>query len=120
MRKFLIVPLLLTSLTFTACGNSGSAVVPTDTDGPANPINDGDSGIFQSGGGGAAPGNNGSGNGSGNGSSGGNSNSLGNEPQVHGGGSQPVPEPGTLLLVGSGLAGVGASLLRRRRKQAKA
>lgn len=30
------------------------------------------------------------------------------------GGSQPVPEPGTLLLVGTGLAGV--ALLRRRQK----
>jgi hypothetical protein len=35
-----------------------------------------------------------------------------------GGGGQPVPEPGTLLLVGTGLAGV--ALLRRRRRQPEA
>jgi hypothetical protein len=33
-----------------------------------------------------------------------------------GGGGQPVPEPGTLLLVGSGLVGVAlANRIRRRR-----
>lgn len=41
----------------------------------------------------------------------------GEEPTEGGNGGQPVPEPGTLLLVGSGLAGVGASLLRRRRRR---
>lgn len=35
---------------------------------------------------------------------------------AQGSGAQPVPEPSTLLLLGSGLAGVGASMFRRRRK----
>jgi hypothetical protein len=63
-------------------------------------------------GGGGGNGSSGANNG---GSAGGGGSSVGQE----GGGSssQPVPEPGTLLLVGSGLAGVGASLLRRRRKR---
>ena len=32
------------------------------------------------------------------------------------GGAQPVPEPGTLILFGTGIAGLGASMLRRRRR----
>lgn len=31
-------------------------------------------------------------------------------------GAQPVPEPGTLILFGTGVAGLGASMLRRRRR----
>ncbi len=41
----------------------------------------------------------------------------GTEPEGGGNGGQPVPEPGTLFLVGSGLAGLSASLVRRRRRR---
>lgn len=41
----------------------------------------------------------------------------GTEPEGGGNGGQPVPEPCTLLLVGSGFAGLSASLLRRRRRR---
>lgn len=42
----------------------------------------------------------------------------GNSIKLNGGGNTPVPEPATMLLLGTGLAGV-ASRIRKRRKAAK-
>ena len=77
----------------------------------------GNSGGGGSGGGGGGGGNSGGGGGGNSGGGGGgNSGGGGGGGSGGGNGSQPVPEPGTLILFGSGLAGVGASLLRRRRR----
>ena len=139
MRKTLFINLMLASLAFTAC-SEGSGLIVTDTIGPEAPINAPDTGVFtpvepspnsttQPSNGGSA----GSGSGEpggqsepvgGGGNQGGSSSNTGtgeggNPGAEPGGsnGSQPVPEPGTLFLVGSGLAGFGASLLRRRRRR---
>jgi hypothetical protein len=75
----------------------------------------GGSGSGSSSGGGGSSGS-GSGGGSGSGSGGGTTPGGGSGAGGGGGGSggSPVPEPGTLLLVGTGLT--GAALLRRRRQ----
>ncbi|MEO6593218.1 MAG: PEP-CTERM sorting domain-containing protein [Planctomycetota bacterium] len=131
---------LLLSLTacfcFAACADhSGTAMTPDN--GPQAPVNPPDSGAWNaperngassstssstapvSG----APGSGGEGSSAGStagpgiGSSGGSNSGSGGTGLPPEEGGQPVPEPGTLLLVGSGLAGV--ALLRRRRQQAR-
>ena len=145
MRKILLTNLLIASLALHSCSD-GSATVVTDRVGPEAPINEPDPSIFSGTGAGgeesAAPSNGSeSGTGSpgtgeggealeeptggqaGNGSNGNGSGGTGEGPNPGGEGGggnpssgQPVPEPGTLLLFGTGLAGIGASLLRRRRR----
>ena len=142
MRKILLTNLLIASLALHSCSD-GSATVVTDRVGPEAPINEPDPSIFSGTGAGgeetAAPSNgsesgtgspgtgeggealeeptggqSGTGNGSGGTGEGPNPGGEGGGGNPSGG--QPVPEPGTLLLFGTGLAGIGASLLRRRRR----
>ena len=142
MRKPLSINLLIACLMMTACSDHVGTIV-TDQVGPEAPINEPDQGVFSPsdpGAGGSSPvaggttgaGTSGGGNGAGGssqpdpvgggtagGTGGGSTGGATHNPGLEGGnnGGQPVPEPGTLLLVGSGLAGVGASLLRRRRRR---
>jgi hypothetical protein len=122
-----LLPILavLAGLTLGACGGGShtKSIAPAST--PPPPVNPPDPG--SSGGGGGSPGTEtggstsggGSGGGgsggstSGGGSTGGGGTSGGGTGSGSGGG-QPVPEPSTFVLVGTGLAGL--SLLRRRRK----
>lgn|GEM_PF-4940545 len=130
MRKISLYILMAAALALAACGN-GSSVPILTIGGPQPPINDPDTGVFNPpnpGGSGAAgntaggqAGNPGGAGGApstnqGNSSGGPAGGGPGGGPGGGAAGGQPVPEPGTLLLFGSGIAGLGASLLRRKRR----
>ena len=127
MRQILLTASLLFSLGLAACADhtgaiasvnppnnppigpsDGNNVNPQPGDDLSNALPDGGGGFN---GGGSPPGDGG---GSGGGGGG------GKDPGGGGGGGgpagSPVPEPGTMLLVGTGLA--GAALMRRRRQAA--
>ena len=104
MRHQLLLPVCLLLFGFAACSNHVGSMPLADAQSP--PVGQPDSRIVDPLGTEGQGGNHGNGNGgAGNGGN-------------HGGGSgAPVPEPGTMLLVGTGLA--VAAMLRRRRQQSK-
>jgi hypothetical protein len=125
--------LLLTTL-FSCADSTGLAPTSPEGSNPPPPINGGDDGVFTqpggtggtggTGGGSGAPGGNGPGGGGGGGGGsavGGTGSAGGDSGGGPGGGNPPgapVPEPGTMLLVGSGLA--GAAWARRKKRNAEA
>jgi len=124
----LLLPTLLLCLGLSACADHSSTGASRDRS-PSRPVNQpdphvispnpGEGNLPDPGGGnqpgGGEPGGNQPGGGN---PPGGSGNGPGSGPE--GSGGSPVPEPGTLLLVGSGLAGLAGAALRRRRKQTEA
>lgn len=146
MRLHLLTASLIVSMAFTGCADHASRIVVSDpvTQPPIGPSDGstvggggstgggntggGDTGGSAGGGNLAGGGSGGAGGGSGGGTTspltpGDNASDGGSGDGVIGGGGggpggSPVPEPGTMLLVGTGLA--GAALMRRRRQGPKA
>lgn len=128
LMRLLPILAVLAGLTLGACGGGShtKSIAPAST--PPPPVNPPDPGSSGGGGGGgssgAETGGSTTGGGSGGSTSGGGSTGGGGGTSGGGtsgggagggsGGGQPVPEPSTFVLVGTGLAGL--SLLRRRRK----
>jgi len=107
MRHHLLLPVCLLLFGLGACADNVGSMPLADAQSP--PVGQPDSRIVDPLGADGHGG--GHSNGTGGGSQGGNHGGGG------GGGGAPVPEPGTMLLVGTGLA--VAAMLRRRRQQAK-
>jgi hypothetical protein len=105
MRPILLTATLLTFFGLAACADHGGSMIALDAPAPptAPPISPpDDQTVIEP----TDPADPGKGSNTGGGAGGGAPNG--------GDGGSPVPEPGTMLLVGTGLA--GAALLRRRRK----
>lgn len=108
MRQTLTIATLLFTLGLAACADHSSGLISFDS--PSQPpVGPGDQGAIDPGTGGATTGGGTGGNTGGN-TGGGTTGGGGGSPPS----GSPVPEPGTMLLVGTGLA--GAALLRRRRR----
>lgn len=140
MRTTLLSSLLL-CFGFAACADHAASALVADNN-PQAPINQPDTKVITPSGGssnssnggaegglgegGSGSGGSGSGGNSGNGGSGSEAGSegggLGSGPGggQGGQGGSPVPEPGTLLLVGSGIAGLAGAAMRRRQKKQEA
>ena len=100
---------LLLALGLASCGDSGASGQIAAPGNPPAPSPPPDDKIINPGGGtGGTTGQTGTGGGAGGGAGGGSGG-------TGGGGGAPVPEPGTMLLVGTGLAGA-ALYWRRQRK----
>lgn len=132
MRLFLLTASLIATLGLTSCADHVSRIATADPT-PQDPIGPGDGstvgggggsgsggGTLPSGGDGQTGGGTGGTGGTGGPTSGGSSTDGGKEGGQggNGPGGSPVPEPGTMLLVGTGLA--GAAFMRRRRKNGEA
>ena len=119
--RILLLACSFALLGLTGCGRGEySKALPTNN--PPAPINPTDPGAMNGGGGTTPnpggggttnPGGGGGGATGGGGSGGGSGGGAGPGGGAGGGGGQPVPEPSTLLLVGSGLASI--AMMRRRR-----